>query len=91
MNGHTFGMQVVVVRTEDTTFAHLADLIPTASHLRDPYVMGYDLQPLVTVSEKREVLHRAAAEDWVLVFEHDPTTATGRVEMKNGKPTLIPV
>jgi glyoxylase-like metal-dependent hydrolase (beta-lactamase superfamily II) len=80
VHGHTFGMQVVKITTERHIFAFLADLIPTTSHMRDPYVMGYDLQPLVTVEEKRELLHRAEREGWILVFEHDPETAMARVE-----------
>ena len=90
-HGHTFGMQVVKVTTDDAIYAHLADLVPTASHLRDPYVMGYDLQPLETVREKREVLYHAAREDWILVFEHDPKTPMGRVEFDGERPRLAPV
>lgn len=88
-NGHTFGMQIVKVATPHATYVHLADLIPTSSHLRDPYVMGYDLQPLVTVEEKREVLYHAARENWILVFEHDPVVAASRVEFDaQGRPRL---
>ena len=88
-NGHTFGMQIVKVSTSEATYVHLADLIPTSSHLRDPYVMGYDLQPLVTLEEKREVLYHAAREDWFLVFEHDPRVAMSRVEFDDaGRPRL---
>lgn len=88
-NGHTFGMQIVKVTTETDTYVHLADLIPTSSHLRDPYVMGYDLQPLVTVEEKREVLYYAAKEGWFLIFEHDPKVAASRVEFDTmGRPRL---
>lgn len=90
-HGHTFGMQIVKVSTADHTYVHLADLIPTTSHLRDPYVMGYDLQPLETVREKREILYHAARNDWILVFEHDPETSMGRVEFSAGKPNLIPL
>ncbi len=89
-NGHTFGMQIVKVSTQTDTFVHLADLIPTSSHLRDPYVMGYDLQPLVTLEEKREVLYHAAKEGWILVFEHDPVVAASRVEFDaKGRPRLV--
>jgi len=92
VHGHTFGMQLVKITTSQDTYVHLADLIPTTSHLRDPYVMGYDLQPLVTVQEKREVLYHAAREDWILVFEHDPKTAMGRVEFDSpGRPRLIEI
>lgn len=91
LHGHTFGMQAVKITTEAHTYVHLADLIPTSSHLRDPYVMGYDLQPLVTVEEKQQMLHRAAREDWVLCFEHDPEQAFARVEFDEGTPKAIPV
>lgn len=90
-HGHTFGMQVVKITTEENTFAYLADLIPTTSHMRDPYVMGYDLQPLETVEEKRELLHRAAREDWILIFEHDPKRGFARVEFDGDTPNPAPV
>jgi glyoxylase-like metal-dependent hydrolase (beta-lactamase superfamily II) len=90
-HGHTFGMQVVKITTEDHTFAYLADLVPTTSHMRDPYVMGYDLQPLETVEEKRELLHRAAREDWILIFEHDPSQGFARVEFDGDTPKAAPV
>lgn len=90
VHGHTFGMQIVKITTTSGVFVHLADLIPTTSHLRDPYVMGYDLQPLVTVQEKREVLYHAARENWTLVFEHDPVTAMARVEFDApGRPRIV--
>ncbi|MGM0556502.1 MAG: MBL fold metallo-hydrolase [Myxococcota bacterium] len=91
-HGHTFGMQVVKITTEHHTFAYLADLIPTTSHMRDPYVMGYDIQPLQTVEEKREVLYHAQRDDWILIFEHDPDTGFARVELdERERPTAIPV
>jgi hypothetical protein len=40
--------------------------------------MGYDVEPLVTLESKRELLTRAARETWWLAFEHDPFTAWGR-------------
>jgi len=91
LHGHTFGMQAVKVTTDDHTYVYLADLIPTTSHMDDPYVMGYDLQPLETVEEKREMLHRAERNDWVLFFEHDPERAFARVEGNDGKREAAPV
>ena len=89
-HGHTFGMQLVKIDASDATYIFLADLIPTASHLRDPYVMGYDLQPLVTVEEKRDILFRAQKHDWILLFEHDPNTQAGRVEFdEKDRPSLV--
>jgi hypothetical protein len=34
--------------------------------------MGYDLQPLVTLREKQQLLAEAARDGDVLIFEHDP-------------------
>ncbi len=56
----------------------LADVCPTASHLPLPWIMGYDVEPLVTLESKRRLLARAAAEQWLLIFEHDATHAWGR-------------
>lgn len=90
-HGHTFGMQIVKITCVDATYVFLADLVPTSSHLRGPYVMGYDLQPLATVQEKQEILYHAVRNDWLLLFQHDPTTAIARVEMnEKDQPALIP-
>jgi hypothetical protein len=46
--------------------------------------MGYDLQPLVTLETRRRLYQRAVAEEWLLVFEHDPSVVSGRLA-KDGK------
>jgi len=55
----------------------LGDLCPTAAHLPLPWIMGYDVEPLVTLESKRALLAQATAEHWLLVFEHDAVTAWG--------------
>lgn len=55
----------------------LGDVCPTTSHLPLPWIMGYDVEPLVTLESKRRLLARAADERWLLVFEHDATHAWG--------------
>lgn len=75
--GHTPQHQSVRVRLGDRTLFYLADLVPTAAHLPLPWIMGYDVEPLVTLESKRRWLGRAAAEGWILAFEHDPRTAWG--------------
>jgi hypothetical protein len=42
-----------------------------------PYVMAYDIRPLITLEEKEWLLETALAEDWTLIFEHDPAGACG--------------
>jgi hypothetical protein len=44
-----------------------------------PYVMAYDIRPLVTLEEKGQLLTQSLEEDWTLIFEHDPAGAFGKV------------
>ncbi|MEE8572721.1 MAG: hypothetical protein V3T20_05640, partial [Gemmatimonadota bacterium] len=62
----------------------LADLVPTTAHLPLPWIMGYDVEPLITLQSKKDVLGRAAAEGWMLAFEHDPFVAWGRATTPDG-------
>jgi len=57
---------------------YVADLIPTSSHVRIPFVMGYDVAAIETMSEKRALLERASAEGAWIALEHDPKVALGR-------------
>ena len=75
VNGHTFGQQLLKLSDSSNTFLYCCDLFPTTAHLPLPYVMGYDLQPLVTVDEKKRILTQALDEEWKLFFEHYPDTA----------------
>lgn len=76
--GHTAHHRSVLVEAGGETVCFLADLVPTSAHLRLPWIMGYDLEPLVTLESKRKLLTRAGREGWILVFEHDPVVAWGR-------------
>ncbi len=58
---------------------YLADLAPTTSHVPLPWIMGYDVEPLVTLETKRRLWAEAAAENWTMVFEHDSVNAWGRI------------
>lgn len=71
-NGHTLGQQYVRVSDGNKTLYFCADLIPTATHVRLPWVMGYDLRPLDLMAEKLVVLEQAVKENAYLFFEHDP-------------------
>ena len=73
--GHTQAMMLPHIVYRDTVLIYMADLIPSAGHIRLPYVMGYDTQPLITLQEKAHYLQKAAQNNQLLFFEHDPTTA----------------
>jgi len=78
--GHTPHHQSVKIESEGKTAFFLGDLIPTVSHLPLPYIMGYDLSPLMTLETKRWILDRAYEEGWLLIFEHDPQIQMGYVK-----------
>lgn len=79
VHGHTTALQCPVITDGRTTLFYCADLMPTTSHVNLPWIMAYDLRPLVTLEEKREILTRAVEESWILFFEHDPVTVAARV------------
>ena len=78
--GHTLGMQGLMVESEGEAALFLADCVPTSHHVPIPWVMAYDLHPLVTLETKKRVLPEAAKEGWVLLFEHDPQIPAARIE-----------
>jgi len=80
VNGHTFGMQLIKISDASNTILFCADLFPFTSHIPLPYVMGYDLQPLLTVEEKKQILPKVVDENWKLCFEHDPFYPFATVE-----------
>lgn len=77
--GHTPGHQAFLIQSQGETAVYLGDLCPTARHLRTLWCMGYDLDLLTTRRVKRKLLGRAADEDWLALFDHDPGVAAARI------------
>ena len=75
--GHTPNHQIVKVQSAGLTACFLADLVPTPSHLKTHYVMGFDLDALTAMKNKERVLKQAQAENWLLIFEHSPEIKAG--------------
>jgi glyoxylase-like metal-dependent hydrolase (beta-lactamase superfamily II) len=73
VNGHTEAMMLPQIHINGQTILYCADLIPSLAHLPLPWIMSYDMRPLNTLDEKRKLLAEAAANNWLLYFEHDPT------------------
>ncbi|UCH63526.1 MAG: MBL fold metallo-hydrolase [Fidelibacterota bacterium] len=82
-DGHTDGHQMVKVTGGGETAVFMGDTIPTTTHLRLPFIMGYDLRPLQTLEEKQKLLAQAAKEGWWLFFDHDP--AVPGIKVKPGE------
>ena len=78
--GHTPFHQSVLIESGGERAFYLGDLVPTHAHLPLPWIMGYDVEPLVTLETKRRILKQALDENWLLIFEHDASVPWGRVE-----------
>ena len=78
--GHTPFHQSILIESAGERAFYLGDLVPTHAHLPLPWIMGYDVEPLVTLETKRRILKQAVDEKWLLIFEHDASVAWGRIE-----------
>ncbi len=72
VDGHTEQMMLPVINYKGRALIYAADLIPSSAHISLPWVMAYDVRPLLTMEEKERVLNRTVEEDAILIFEHDP-------------------
>lgn len=72
--GHIKHLQAIVVESEGKKAIYVADLIPTSKHLKIPYTMGYDLDPVTCMDTRKKILEKIVKENILLVFEHDVDT-----------------
>lgn len=77
--GHTPFHQSVLIESGGERAFYLADMCPTSAHVPLPWIMGYDVEPLVTLETKRRIFRQAEDEGWLLIFEHDATVPWGHV------------
>ncbi len=87
--GHSKGHQIVVIESEGKNAIYWGDLIPTTAHIDLPYVMGYDIEPDITIQVKKEYLKRCVEEKWLCFWDHDSSSWANYLEYhSNGK--IIP-
>jgi glyoxylase-like metal-dependent hydrolase (beta-lactamase superfamily II) len=89
--GHTGQHQIVFVESHGRTAVFVADLIPTAAHLENAWVMGYDLFPMESLAFKRQFIREAIDHEYLIFFEHDPLIAAGFIRETNGRRVVEPV
>jgi methylmalonyl-CoA epimerase len=83
--GHTMHHQMVLIESKGKAAAFVADLIPTTTHLPDPWIMGFDLYPVDTLAAKQRFVKEAIERDILVFFEHDPVVAAGYIRERDGK------
>ncbi len=79
VHGHTEAQMILILRTGTDSVVFCADLIPSSWHIPLPYIMSYDVQPLVTLEEKQRLLDECIDQGLRLFFEHDPVTESAFV------------
>lgn len=84
-NGHTIGHQMVQIEDSNTQLIYCGDVIPTSSHIRSAWIMGYDINPLLLIEEKMAVLKLSEKKQSYFYFEHDPYCDLATVEKDNNE------
>lgn len=69
--GHTAHLMAVHIESGNEHACFISDLIPTSAHLDIGWAMGFDLDPLRTIEERKRFYARAVPEDWLVLFPHD--------------------
>ena len=87
--GHTAQMFGVHIESAGQHACYIGDLIPTAAHLDPTWVMGYDLDPIECIAQRKRFYQRAIPEQWLVLFTHDHHTPMARIEWnEKGKPVV---
>jgi glyoxylase-like metal-dependent hydrolase (beta-lactamase superfamily II) len=93
--GHTAQLMAVHIESKAPGGAvqhacYISDLIPTSAHLDPTWVMGYDLDPVETIAQRKRFYQRAIPEKWLVLFTHDHETPMGHIGLnEKGKPVII--
>lgn len=79
-HGHTQSMMIPTITLDNgNKLTYAADLLPSSYHVRLPYVMSYDINPLLTLKEKQAFYHEAKDDKHYIFFEHDPKMVVGKL------------
>jgi glyoxylase-like metal-dependent hydrolase (beta-lactamase superfamily II) len=89
--GHTEQLLAIHIDSGGHRATYISDLIPTSAHLDVTWGMGYDLNPLAVIEQRKRFYARAVPERWLMLFTHDHHTPFGYVDLnEKGKPVIRP-
>ena len=74
-NGHTPGLLMTEIATDEQPVVFVSDLIPGRSWIHLPVTMGYDRYPELLIDEKKALLSDIVRRNGRLFFTHDPEVA----------------
>jgi glyoxylase-like metal-dependent hydrolase (beta-lactamase superfamily II) len=93
--GHTAQLMGVHIESKSLGGAvqhacYISDLIPTSAHLEPTWVMGYDLDPVECIAQRKRFYERAIPEGWLVLFTHDHETPMARIGLnERQRPVVI--
>ena len=88
VDGHTDKMMIPHIKYHGRTIVFAADLLPSAGHIPLPYIMSYDVRPLITLKEKEQFLKKAVDEQYIILFEHDSVNECCTLKMTERGPRV---
>jgi glyoxylase-like metal-dependent hydrolase (beta-lactamase superfamily II) len=80
VGGHTPGSQVLILRSGELACAVTGDLVCQTPHLRVPWNMSADIEPLRVFQQKSQLFEEAEKHRWLLVLSHEPDQPAGYLE-----------
>jgi glyoxylase-like metal-dependent hydrolase (beta-lactamase superfamily II) len=87
--GHTAQLLAIHLDSAGRRATYISDLIPTCAHLDITWVMGYDLDPITCIAQRKRFYARAIPEQWMVLFTHDHHTPFGHIVLnEKGKPEM---
>jgi glyoxylase-like metal-dependent hydrolase (beta-lactamase superfamily II) len=93
--GHTAQLMAVHIESRSAGSAvqhacYISDLIPTSAHLDPTWVMGYDLDPVECIAQRKRFYQRAIPEGWLVLFTHDHEVPMARIGLnEKGRPVVL--
>jgi methylmalonyl-CoA epimerase len=82
--GHTRHHQMITIESGGHSAAFVADLMPTAAHAPDAWIMALDLYPMDTLAEKQRFARDAAERNTLVFLAHDPVVGAGYIREQDG-------
>jgi len=91
LSGHSDGVSLVRLETEQGTAAFWSDIVPTRNHVHLPFIMAYDMNATKSWEVRHEWIPRAAAEAWINLLYHDPISPMGRFVFDGKRYSFAPL
>ncbi len=78
-NGHTRGQIIPIIAHKGKSIVFAADLFPFRANVPLSYIASYDVEPMVTLKEKKTFLEESLAGDYIFHYQHDYSSECSRV------------